>query len=110
MPPEAPILSVSYDLRPPSSTTTPPNLPAATTHDLPLKANLPPSGSTQNSDAYYAALRDAIAEAKGITGRELTEWRDAVGDGEKEKTGGKAEEVDEDEGVEEEEATDVKEP
>ncbi|KAF8529377.1 hypothetical protein JB92DRAFT_709055 [Gautieria morchelliformis] len=96
---EAPTLSVSYDLRPPSSTSAPPNLSATTTHAIPLQSTSSESG--RSSGTYYAALRDAIAKAKDITGRALTEWRDAVGDGEKEKTGGTAE-VDQEEPDEEE--------
>ena len=102
MPSETPILSVSYNLRPPSSTAAPQNLSATTTHDIPLQVPDSLSESGQNFSAYYAALRGAIAKAKVITGQELTEWRDAVGDSEKEKTGGKKEIEEEGEEAEEE--------
>lgn len=96
MTPKTPILSVSYELRPPSSTSVSPELSTIKTHAIPIQVpnrDGPQSGESFN--AYYAALRGAIAQAKDVTGRELTEWRDAVGDGEKEKTGGKEEEISE---------------
>jgi len=42
--------------------------------------------------AYYSALKDTVDEAKETLGKELTEWRDAVGDAEKDKVGGKVRE------------------
>lgn len=123
MPSSGPILSVSYTLQPPQSTSTPPTLSPTTTHQFPLRltSNSSLPGQSENRDGdtsepesavpkqschhdYYVALREAISEAKVVTGRELTEWRDAVGDGEKDKTGGKEErgEVEVDEEGEEE--------
>jgi hypothetical protein len=99
----APILSVSYSLQPPSATTAPPNLSPAMTHDFSLPVKSSESKAETGSEAHYEALRDAIAQAKDVTGGELTKWRDAVGDSEKEKAGGKVA-VDEeaDEEIEEE--------
>ncbi|KAF8515833.1 hypothetical protein BU17DRAFT_93244 [Hysterangium stoloniferum] len=96
MPP--PTLSISYTLFPPSSTSPPTGLSSTTTHEFPLEISLVSSESTSaetdshrnnNSTAeeHYAALREALSNARETLGYELTQWRDAVGDGEKEKDG-----------------------
>jgi len=101
LPTMSPVLSVSYTLQPPTSTNAPSKLSMTTTHEFSVQLKSSEAGSeagTQDLPAYYAALRDAIAQAKDVTGSELTKWRDAVGDGEKNKTGGKAEVNEEGEG------------
>lgn len=42
---------------------------------------------TSNAEEHYAALREAVSNARETLGSELTQWRDAVGDGEKERDG-----------------------
>ncbi|KIJ53747.1 hypothetical protein M422DRAFT_25546 [Sphaerobolus stellatus SS14] len=94
----SPSLSITYVLQPPSSTTPPHGLSSTTTREFPVK----PSTNLEAFKAYYAALRDTVEEAKETLGKELTAWRDAVGDAEKDKVGGKVRE-DLDDAVEEEE-------
>ncbi|KZO94000.1 hypothetical protein CALVIDRAFT_230675 [Calocera viscosa TUFC12733] len=55
-------------------------LPASTRYTYPIA--LP---SKPGNNEYYGTLRAAIAAAKDDMGAKLTAWRDAVGDGEKEK-------------------------
>ena len=52
---------------------------------------------------YYAGLREAIANAKGAVGEELTVWRDAVGSRELTKEPKAVKKDDEEDGEEEEE-------
>lgn len=82
-----PALSVSYSLQPPSTITAPPQLSPTTKHNFSLQIKSCKSTKT-GSEAHYKALRDSIAQARDLVGKELTAWRDAVGDGEKEETGG----------------------
>jgi hypothetical protein len=57
--------------------------------DTRKETNLNPTKSQtfqfESDNNYYSGLRRAIATAKEETGKELTEWRDAVGDLEKGK-------------------------
>jgi hypothetical protein len=70
-----PSITISYDLHPPEGTPHDPKVVASKTQNFEIK-----SGSD-----YYTALRASIAEAKDTLGKELTEWRDQVGDLEKQK-------------------------
>lgn len=67
-------ITISYDLKPPADTP---------------QSSLPPSKTqtfaVKDGESYYAGLRATIATAKGTVGKELTEWRDQVGDLEKGK-------------------------
>ncbi|KAI0326758.1 hypothetical protein GY45DRAFT_1328519 [Cubamyces sp. BRFM 1775] len=70
----APVVSVTYELKPPSDTPSPTHLSATKTHEVAI-ANTDAS----NQKAYYEGLRAAVLQAKSILGEELTAWRDAVG-------------------------------
>ncbi|KAF8586101.1 hypothetical protein K439DRAFT_984135 [Ramaria rubella] len=98
-------LIISYELHPPPSTSAPTISSSTTTHEFPLELASTESvnNSASEAEVHYAALRDTIAQAKETIGRELTAWRDAVGDGEKEKTGGKVVDEDTEDAGEEEE-------
>ena len=67
-------ITISYDLKPPTDTP---------------QSNLTPSKTqtfdVKDGEGYYLGLRAAIATAKDSIGKELTEWRDQVGDLEKGK-------------------------
>ena len=67
-------ITITYDLKP----------PADTPH-----SSLTPSKTqafvVKDGESYYAGLRAAISTAKDTVGKELTEWRDQVGDLEKGK-------------------------
>ncbi|KAG8900942.1 hypothetical protein FRC00_010003 [Tulasnella sp. 408] len=41
--------------------------------------------AARNSSAYYDSFLDALRKAREVTGKDLTAWRDAVGDAEKNK-------------------------
>ncbi|KAH8836071.1 hypothetical protein DL96DRAFT_1576587 [Flagelloscypha sp. PMI_526] len=74
-------ITISYKLQPPSSLTPyPEHLDASKTHTFPVITSSE-SDKTQKS-TYYASLKTAILEAKDEIGKEMTEWRDAVGKGE----------------------------
>lgn len=69
-------ITISYDLKPPT--------------DTPQSSLTPSKTKTfavKDGESYYANLRATIATAKGTVGKELTEWRDQVGDLEKGKDG-----------------------
>jgi len=100
----APTLSISYTLSPPASTTSPAGLSSTTTHEFTVKSEPNVAGGHA---AYYVALRDAVEESKEVLGKELTAWRDAVGDGEKDRTGKIREDLDDDAEGEEEGEEDV---
>lgn len=68
-------VTVTYDLVVPDGTHRP-KPDSSTSHTRPVA----PSASGHKE--YYDALRAAIDEIKGVTGHELTAWRDAVGNGE----------------------------
>lgn len=70
-----PSITISYDLHPPAGTPQDAKIVALKTHNFEVKSG----------DDYYAGLRASIAEAKDTLGKELTEWRDQVGDLEKQK-------------------------
>ena len=71
------VVTVTYDLVVPDGTHRPkPESESSTSHTRPVA----PSASGQKE--YYDTLRAAIDEIKEVTGRELTAWRDAVGNGE----------------------------
>lgn len=92
-------VTVAYALCPPLSTITPAGLQLNATHELPVKADLQAAQlRSEEYKAYYAALRNAVEEAKELLGAELTAWRDAVGDGEMHKAKGKISQ-DEDEDI-----------
>ena len=67
-------ITISYDLKPPADTP---------------QSNLNPSKTqtfaVRDGEGYYVGLRAAITTAKDTAGKELTEWRDQVGDLEKGK-------------------------
>ena len=94
-------LTISYELRPPKDIVPPSNRTSASTkHSFEIKPSTEPGYK-----GYYAGLRTAIADARAKTGDELTEWRDAVGNGELKKEGRPVikSEADEEEEEEEEE-------
>ena len=68
------VITISYNLNPPANTP---------------QSNLTPSKtqafSVKDGIGHYVGLRAAIATAKNTIGKELTEWRDKVGDLEKGK-------------------------
>ena len=67
-------ITISYDLKPPADTP---------------QAGLAPSKTqtfaVKDGGSHYAGLRASLATAKDTVGKELTEWRDQVGDLEKGK-------------------------
>jgi len=67
-------ITISYDLNPPTDTP---------------QSGLAPSKTqafaVKDGESYYVGLRAAIATTKDTVGKELTEWRDQVGDLEKGK-------------------------
>ena len=65
-------VTVTYDLVVPEGTHRP-KPESSTSHTRPVA----PSASGHKE--YYDALRAAIDDIKGVTGHELTAWRDAVG-------------------------------
>ena len=67
-------ITISYDLKPPADTPQS-NLTPSQTQTFPVK----------DGEGYYPGLRATIATAKDTIGKELTEWRDQVGDLEKGK-------------------------
>ena len=67
-------ITVTYDLKPPADTPQS-SLTSSKTHTF----------SIDDGDGYYAGLRAALVTSKDTIGRELTEWRDQVGDLEKGK-------------------------
>jgi len=103
-------IKISFSLLPPSNTQPPQSDEGSAVLDpshvytfaLPSPVS---GGSPGSSAAHYGGLQVALAEAKKITGADLTKWRDAVGDGEKfkEKTVKKAESESDEEGDGEEE-------
>ena len=62
-------ITISYDLKPP------PNTPQSS-----LTPSKTQKFSVKDGGSYYAGLRASIATAKDTIGKELTEWRDQVGD------------------------------
>ena len=67
-------ITITYDLKPPA--------------DTPQSGLTPSKTQTfavEDRGGYYAGLRAAIATSKDTVGKELTEWRDQVGDLEKGK-------------------------
>lgn len=67
-------ITISYDLKPPA--------------DTPQSSLTPSKTQTfvvKDGESYYAGLRATIPMAKDTVGKELTEWRDQVGDLEKGK-------------------------
>jgi hypothetical protein len=69
------VVTVTYDLVVPHGTHHP-KPESSTSHTRPVAPRA--SGHKE----YYDALRAAIGEIKDVTGRELTAWRDAVGNAE----------------------------
>lgn len=87
-------ITVSYTLHPPSGVVIPPGEQPSKQHNFPVAAT---STAEAPSSEKYAALRNSIAEAKSAIGAELTQWRDAVGDREKEVKRKKNEDDEDDE-------------
>ena len=86
-------ITITYDLKPPTDTP---------------QSDLTPSKTqtfaAKDGEGYYPGLRAAIATAKDTVGKDLTEWRDQVGDLEKGKdTKSPKTQADADEDEEEEE-------
>ncbi|OBZ68416.1 hypothetical protein A0H81_11521 [Grifola frondosa] len=95
----APAISITYELHPPPGTSAPQNCTSTKDHEFIVQSLGAAEDTLKN---YYEGLRQAIAQAKGTLGEELTAWRDAVGSGEqskevKVKKGEDEEELDEDE-------------
>ncbi|KAG9308950.1 hypothetical protein JVU11DRAFT_11250 [Chiua virens] len=92
-------LTVSYALSPPEGTKSPPSLTSNGVHTFAVAAE-----KTGNVREYYHGVSKSLAAAKEKVGKELTAWRDAVGNAEvgKEKTAKAARSEDEDEEDEEE--------
>lgn len=67
-------ITITYDLKPPAHTPQS-NLTLSKTQTFAVK----------DGDDHYVGLRAAITIAKDTIGKELTEWRDQVGDLEKGK-------------------------
>jgi len=67
-------ITISYDLKPPADT------PQSS-----LSSSKTQTFAVKDGQSYYAGLRGAIVTAKDTVGKELTEWRDQVGDLEKGK-------------------------
>jgi hypothetical protein len=67
-------ITIVYDVQPPTGTS-----------QSDLATSKSQSFAFDKNDNYYAGLRGAIATAKETVGKELTEWRDRVGDLEKGK-------------------------
>ena len=67
-------ITITYDLKPPADTPQS-NLTTSKTQTFAVK----------DGESHYKGLRVAITAAKDTIGKELTEWRDQVGDLEKGK-------------------------
>ena len=89
----SPTITITYEVRPPTSIDAE-GLATAKTGNFNVK-NAPADGHK----VYYTALREAIEEARNQVGDELTVWRDRVGKAELTKEPKKA---DDDEDEEEE--------
>lgn len=111
-------ITISYNLHPPTSTSTskptptaspPPSTPKLTptkSQQIPLKGTYYYGEGQEDPttfQSYYESLRRAISEAKSVLGEDLTAWRDAVGSGEKFKEGKRAMDGEDEEDVEQEE-------
>ena len=70
----APVVSVTYELKPPSDTPIPTHLNVTKTHEVPIA-----NADVSNQKSYYEGLRTAVLQVKSTLGEELTAWRDAVG-------------------------------
>jgi hypothetical protein len=70
------MITVSYDLNPPPETVTD-NLQPSKTHQFEVKAS-----QSEGIQSFYEAVVLAVGEAKNTLGKELTDWKDAVGNGE----------------------------
>lgn len=68
------LITISYDLKPPADTPQS-GLAPSKTQDF----------AVEDGENYYASLRTTIATARDMVGKELTEWRNQVGDLEKGK-------------------------
>lgn len=79
----SPTVEISYALHPPATAKSPEGLNQNTKHEFPV------AEGQESSELYYEGLRVALSKAKVVLGKELTAWRDAVGDLEKDKDGGK---------------------
>ncbi|KAG6919069.1 hypothetical protein DXG01_009322 [Tephrocybe rancida] len=93
-------ITISYELHPPAQTVNDAQ-GLSTSKTLVHKVELSPESA--GLEAYYGALRAAIATAKDQLGNELTAWRDAVGKAELSKETPKTLKYDADEEEEEEE-------
>lgn len=67
-------ITITYDLKPP-----------ADTPESSLTPSKTQAFTVKDGGGHYVGLRAAIATAKDAIGKELTEWRDQVGDLEKGK-------------------------
>ncbi|EIN14295.1 hypothetical protein PUNSTDRAFT_140620 [Punctularia strigosozonata HHB-11173 SS5] len=82
-------ITISYVLHPPTdskslpadsgrseqSSDYPSGLTASRAYSFPVVI----AASSNNTTAYYSSLRQTLLEAKNIAGKELTEWKDVVG-------------------------------
>lgn len=98
-----PNVRITYSLNLPASTQAPENLSNKTTHEFPVVGE-----DSQLSTSYYTGLQKALAQAKEVLGGELTAWRDAVGNLEKDKDLGNSRGDDEEENDEEDEIAESK--
>jgi hypothetical protein len=70
-------ITISYDLHPPDIVVAP-NLNTTNT----LYLAIPERAGEGRAKEYYDTLRTTLATSKETIGKDLTEWRDAVGKGE----------------------------
>ncbi|KDQ15636.1 hypothetical protein BOTBODRAFT_173727 [Botryobasidium botryosum FD-172 SS1] len=114
LPPNSqPAITISYAYNLPAGITPPKSgdkdLPSSGTNTFPIPVAPSESGaSAVTSTAYYAAALEAVRESRRQMGEEMTAWRDAVGDKEKnkEKEAASAKAAEEDEEDENDEVDD----
>lgn len=97
-----PTVRITYNLCPPASAQTPENLSQNKTHEFPVVRE-----DSQLSTAYYTGLQKALTQAKEVLGGELTAWRDAVGNLEKDKDLGNSQRDEEEENDEDDEIAEI---
>ncbi|QRV93161.1 hypothetical protein RhiJN_21179 [Ceratobasidium sp. AG-Ba] len=72
-------IEVAFDLSPPQLANSSEGIPAHQTYTFSVAPSAP------RSSDYYASLRNAIADAREKTGKDLTKYRDLAADAEKSK-------------------------
>ncbi|WVN84889.1 uncharacterized protein L203_100025 [Cryptococcus depauperatus CBS 7841] len=80
-------IEVTYSLCPPSSTLIPVSssdpAPSSSAFSFPISPN--PYSNLSATTKYYTAASTSLLYAQAALNTELTLWKDAIGDGEKEK-------------------------